>query len=92
MKEIINYYYNLDCLEIEESKNYSTFNSFGNTFYFVFFNRTKEELDDLNLAYCMSIHKAQGSEFSLVIMPFSYKYFMMLRLFLGFCYCLKTIF
>lgn len=47
MKEIINYYYNLDCLEIEESKNYSTFNSFGNTFYFVFFNRTKEELDDL---------------------------------------------
>ena len=42
-------------------------------------NYSKEELDDLNLAYCMSIHKAQGSEFSLVIMPFSYKYFMMLR-------------
>ena len=47
MKEIINYYYNLDCLEIEENKNYSTFNYYGDSFYFVFFNRDKEELDDL---------------------------------------------
>ena len=47
MKEIINYYYNLDCLEIEENKNYASFNYYGDNFYFVFFNRTKEELDDL---------------------------------------------
>ena len=38
-----------------------------------------DELDDLSLAYAISIHKSQGSEFKLVIVPFSYKYFIMLR-------------
>lgn len=42
-------------------------------------NYNKDELDDITLAYCISIHKAQGSEFGLVIMPFTYKYYMMLR-------------
>lgn len=47
MKEIINYYYNLDLLEINEYKNYASFNYDGDDFYFVFFNRGKDELDDL---------------------------------------------
>ena len=39
----------------------------------------KEDLDDLNLAYAISIHKSQGSEFKLVIVPFSFKYWIMLK-------------
>ena len=39
----------------------------------------KDEFDDLNLAYAISIHKSQGSEFSLVIVPFSFKYWIMLK-------------
>lgn len=38
-----------------------------------------DELDDLSLAYAISIHKAQGSEFKLVIVPFSFKYYIMLK-------------
>ncbi len=38
-----------------------------------------EEVEDLSLAYAISIHKAQGSEFDLVIMPVSTKYFIMLK-------------
>lgn len=47
MKEIINYYYNFDCLEIEENKNYTSFSYLGDNYYFVFFNRDKEELNDI---------------------------------------------
>jgi len=39
----------------------------------------KDELDDLNLAYAISIHKSQGSEFGLVVVPFSFKYWIMLK-------------
>ena len=39
----------------------------------------KDELDDLSLAYAISIHKSQGSEFSLVVVPFSFKYYIMLK-------------
>ena len=39
----------------------------------------KDELDDLNLAYAISIHKSQGSEFGLVVVPFSFKYYLMLK-------------
>ena len=39
---------------------------------------TLEELDDLKLAYAISIHKSQGSEFELVIMPVSSSYKRML--------------
>ena len=39
----------------------------------------KDDLDDLNLAYAISIHKSQGSEFGLVIVPFSFKYWIMLK-------------
>ena len=38
-----------------------------------------EDLDDITLAYAISIHKAQGSEFKLVIVPFSFKYYIMLK-------------
>lgn len=39
----------------------------------------KDELDDISLGYAISIHKAQGSEFKLVIAPFSFKYYIMLK-------------
>ena len=47
MKEIINYYYNFDCLEIIENKNYTTFTHLGDKYYFVFFNRENDELKDI---------------------------------------------
>lgn len=47
MKEIINYYYNFDCLEILENKNYTSFNYKGDNYYFVFFNRDEDELKDI---------------------------------------------
>ncbi len=47
MKEIINYYYNLDLLEINEYNTYASFKYNGEDYYFVFFNRTIEELKDL---------------------------------------------
>ncbi len=40
---------------------------------------TLEELEDLTLAYAISIHKSQGSEFDLVIMPFTNQYYIMLK-------------
>ncbi len=39
----------------------------------------KDELEDISLAYAISIHKSQGSEFSLVITPFSFKYWIMMK-------------
>lgn len=39
----------------------------------------KQELNNITLAYCCSIHKAQGSEFPLVILPMLDNYSRMLR-------------
>lgn len=39
----------------------------------------RSDLTDLSPAYAMSIHKAQGSEFPIVVMPIMKQYFMMLR-------------
>lgn len=36
------------------------------------------ELDELNLAYAVSIHKSQGSEFPIVVMPISTQHYVML--------------
>ncbi len=47
MKDIINYYYNFDVLEVSENQNYTSFNYHGDEFYFAFFNRTEEELNDI---------------------------------------------
>jgi len=47
MKDVINYNYNFDVNEIEENKNYTSFKYNGEYFYFVFFNRIEEELNDL---------------------------------------------
>ena len=40
---------------------------------------TKDEIEEIMLAYAISIHKSQGSEFPLVIVPFSFKYYIMLK-------------
>ena len=39
----------------------------------------KWELEDLSLAYAISVHKAQGGEFDIVIMPVTNKHFIMLK-------------
>ena len=40
---------------------------------------TRQELNQLTLAYCCSVHKAQGSEFPIVILPVVKSYYRMLR-------------
>lgn len=40
---------------------------------------TKQELNQITHAYCCSIHKSQGSEFPMVIMPIVRGYYRMLR-------------
>ena len=40
---------------------------------------TTDELEDLALAYSVSVHKAQGSEFDIVIMPISTMHYVMLK-------------
>ena len=37
------------------------------------------ELDELSLAYAITIHKSQGSEFPVVVMPVSMQQFVLLR-------------
>jgi exodeoxyribonuclease V alpha subunit len=37
------------------------------------------EVDELTLAYAISVHKAQGSEFPVVVMPIVPQHFMMLQ-------------
>ena len=38
-----------------------------------------EELSLLSLAYALSVHKSQGSEFSAIVLPLSTQHFRMLR-------------
>ncbi len=38
-----------------------------------------KDFDNLNLAYAISIHKSQGSEFPVVIMPIFHSYYVMLK-------------
>ncbi|AKG04240.1 hypothetical protein AAV35_005205 [Salimicrobium jeotgali] len=40
---------------------------------------SKKELSNIMLAYCTSIHKSQGSEFSIVVLPVTYQYNRMLK-------------
>ncbi|WP_126427889.1 ATP-dependent RecD-like DNA helicase [Brevibacillus marinus] len=39
----------------------------------------RSQYHQLTLAYCCSVHKSQGSEFPIVIMPFARQYYRMLR-------------
>lgn len=61
------------------NKDKDTFKSLDVQFDFGSVNYQKDQLDDISLAYAISIHKSQGSEFSLVIAPFSFKYWIMLK-------------
>lgn len=38
-----------------------------------------DELEDISLAYAISVHKAQGGEFDIVIMPMTSKHYIMLK-------------
>ncbi|MEW8986289.1 MAG: ATP-binding domain-containing protein, partial [Bacillus sp. (in: firmicutes)] len=40
---------------------------------------TRNDLNQLTLAYCCSVHKSQGSEFPIVILPIVKSYYRMLR-------------
>lgn len=60
-------------------KNLKTCTGLDVMFDFGSVHYEKDELDDLSLAYAISIHKSQGSEFPLVIVPFSFKYYIMLK-------------
>lgn len=70
MKEIINYYYNFDCLEIEENKNYTVFSYMGDNYYFVFFNRDKEELNDI-ISICNELKLKGFKVHSIIINRFN---------------------
>ena len=61
------------------NKDNGTFKSIDVQFDFGSVHYEKDELDDLSLAYAISIHKSQGSEFGLVVIPFSFKYWIMLK-------------
>lgn len=39
---------------------------------------TFSEMDDINLAYCVSVHKAQGSEWPAVVIPLTIEHFILL--------------
>ncbi len=61
------------------NKENGTFKSIDIQFDFGSVHYEKDELEDISLAYAISIHKSQGSEFSLVITPFSFKYWIMMK-------------
>ena len=44
-----------------------------------YFTELAAELDELTLAYATTIHKAQGSEYPIVVMPFTMSHFVMLQ-------------
>jgi exodeoxyribonuclease V alpha subunit len=49
------------------------------TFPAITVNYKKSELDQLTHAYCITIHKSQGSEFPALIIPLSTQHFVMLK-------------
>ena len=73
------------------NRDNDTFKSIDVMFDFGSVHYEKDELDDLNLAYAISIHKSQGSEFGLVVVPFSFKYYLMLKRKLIYTKCMLVI-
>ena len=47
MKEYIYYYYNIEVDAINNNDNYYSFFDKGNFYYFIYFNRTIDELKDI---------------------------------------------
>ena len=45
----------------------------------IFVEYSGETLSNITLAYCISIHKSQGSEYPIVVMPISWQYAVMLQ-------------
>ena len=45
----------------------------------IFVEYTQENWNNITLAYCISIHKAQGSEYPIVVMPFTWQMNVMLQ-------------
>jgi len=45
----------------------------------VYVEYTRDSLINITLAYCISIHKSQGSEYPIVIMPITYQQSIMLQ-------------
>lgn len=70
--------FNGDIGVIESIKHDNLFLSFGTGGDRRFLEYKKDYLDDLDLAYAITIHKSQGSEFPVVIIPVSTMHFMML--------------
>ena len=58
MKDIINYYYNLDIDNIENNNDKYHFKYLNKDYFFVFYNRQKEELDDILI--CVNNMKEKG--------------------------------
>jgi exodeoxyribonuclease V alpha subunit len=40
---------------------------------------TKSDLDELSLAYAISVHKSQGSEYPVIVLPMVTQHYMMLQ-------------
>jgi exodeoxyribonuclease V alpha subunit len=70
--------FNGDIGFIERIKNDILFLAFGTGKDIRFVEYKKDFLDDLDLAYAITIHKSQGSEFPVVIIPVSTMHYMML--------------
>ena len=45
----------------------------------IFVEYSGETLSNITLAYCISVHKSQGSEYPIVVMPISWQYAVMLQ-------------
>lgn len=45
----------------------------------IFVEYNQDSWNNISLAYCISVHKSQGSEYPIVIMPFTYQMNIMLQ-------------
>jgi exodeoxyribonuclease V alpha subunit len=58
-----------------DTVNFSLHANFENQTY----EFTREDINDIQLAYCISVHKSQGSEYPTVIIPLLKQHYMMLQ-------------